>query len=63
MFRDLSAKSYPMFRDFLLLRKSHPFERHAPVYLIRRVPPPPPPGKSLAAEVPGPLKSLEALAR
>ena len=26
----------------VFLRKSHPFERHTPVYLIRRVPPPPP---------------------
>ena len=26
----------------IFLRKSHPFQRHTPVYLIRRVPPPPP---------------------
>ena len=42
MFRDFSAKPYPMFRDFFFWRKSHQFERHTPVYLIRRVPPPPP---------------------
>ena len=49
MFRNFSAKHIPCLGIFFL-RKSHPFQRHTPVYLIRRVPPPPPGGPWTPAE-------------